>query len=258
MISYASSSNDKGYPDDDLYEILQVSEDAEMSEIKDSFKRLALKHHPDKSRDPNSTEEFKKIKLAYEILSSYRKRREYDDHRSQRDRFFSLPMVFSPFFSHFNPFSRFFDRDFGQELDRLFERAVSGPGLVQTSSYRRGPDGRSVVQHRVRTSLDGKPQEYHHRVVKDQKGNVLEEEGTPIPVRAIRDQWIQRQLPDRRPPDNVDSLTSERERESQSEQWSSTSERESEFQSEQWSSTSESESESQSEQWSLTSDENTL
>ena len=61
--------------DKDLYARLGVSKDAESSEIKKAFKKLAMTHHPDKGGDP---EEFKKIQHAHEVLTDDNKRRIYD------------------------------------------------------------------------------------------------------------------------------------------------------------------------------------
>lgn len=64
-----------------LYEILQVDKNASTLEIKSSYKKLALKYHPDKckpeEREQNEIE-FKKITNAYQTLSNDQKRREYD------------------------------------------------------------------------------------------------------------------------------------------------------------------------------------
>lgn len=63
------------------YEILNVNKNASLSEIKAAYKKLALKHHPDKckpeEREANENE-FKKINLAYETLSDDSKRKDYD------------------------------------------------------------------------------------------------------------------------------------------------------------------------------------
>lgn len=61
------------------YEILGVSEDASLEDIKKKYKELAIKYHPDKNRDPKSQHLFKEISEAYSVLSDYYKRDEYDD-----------------------------------------------------------------------------------------------------------------------------------------------------------------------------------
>ncbi|EPR61126.1 putative DnaJ family chaperone [Toxoplasma gondii TgCatPRC2] len=60
-----------------FYEILEVDRTASVADIKKSYRKLAIKHHPDKGGDP---EKFKEISRAYEVLSDPEKRRIYDDH----------------------------------------------------------------------------------------------------------------------------------------------------------------------------------
>jgi len=65
----------------DLYEILGVSRGASDDEIKQAYRALARKFHPDVVRDGNKTEidtKFKQINQAYEILSDSTKRAQYD------------------------------------------------------------------------------------------------------------------------------------------------------------------------------------
>ena len=63
---------------DDYYEILGVARDADDQAIKDAFRQLALKYHPDRNKAPEATERFKQIAEAYAVLSDARKRAEYD------------------------------------------------------------------------------------------------------------------------------------------------------------------------------------
>ncbi|XP_004561287.1 dnaJ homolog subfamily B member 12b [Maylandia zebra] len=62
----------------DFYEILGVSKDASEDELKRSYRKLALKFHPDKNSAPGATEAFKAIGSAYAVLSNVNKRRQYD------------------------------------------------------------------------------------------------------------------------------------------------------------------------------------
>ncbi len=57
------------------YNLLNVKQDATQDEIKKSFRKIALKEHPDKGGDP---EKFKDIAVAYEVLSDPEKRKTYD------------------------------------------------------------------------------------------------------------------------------------------------------------------------------------
>lgn len=63
----------------DYYEVLGLSRTASEDEIKRAYKKLAMKHHPDRNPDDASAEEkFKEVKEAYEILSDAQKRAAYD------------------------------------------------------------------------------------------------------------------------------------------------------------------------------------
>ena len=60
----------------DYYEILQIEKTATQDQIKQSYKKLAKIHHPDRGGDK---EMFQKIQMAYETLSDEQKRKEYDN-----------------------------------------------------------------------------------------------------------------------------------------------------------------------------------
>jgi len=63
----------------DYYEILGVSRDSDEKEIRQAFRRLARKHHPDVNPgDPKAEERFKEINEAYEVLSDPEKRQKYN------------------------------------------------------------------------------------------------------------------------------------------------------------------------------------
>jgi molecular chaperone DnaJ len=65
----------------DYYEVLGVNRDASEEEIKKAYRKLAMKHHPDRNPDnPKAEEHFKEAKEAYEILSDGQKRAAYDQH----------------------------------------------------------------------------------------------------------------------------------------------------------------------------------
>merc|ERR1719316_993940 len=58
-----------------FYKLLEVEKNASEAEIKKAYRKLAVKHHPDKGGDP---EKFKEITRAYEVLSDREKRDRYD------------------------------------------------------------------------------------------------------------------------------------------------------------------------------------
>ena len=63
----------------DYYEVLGVNKDASEQDIQKAYRKLAMKHHPDRNPDnPKAEERFKEAKEAYEILSDAQKRGAYD------------------------------------------------------------------------------------------------------------------------------------------------------------------------------------
>lgn len=68
----------------DYYRILEVPRDASGDEIKQAFRRLARRYHPDVSAEPEAEESFKRLREAYEVLGDSDRRAAYD--RSARRR----------------------------------------------------------------------------------------------------------------------------------------------------------------------------
>jgi molecular chaperone DnaJ len=65
----------------DFYEVLGVSRDSSERDIKKAYKRLAMKFHPDRNQgDATSSDKFKEVKEAYEILTDPQKKAAYDQH----------------------------------------------------------------------------------------------------------------------------------------------------------------------------------
>ncbi len=63
----------------DYYEVLGVAKDASDEDIKRAYRRLAMKHHPDRNPDDAQAEvKFKESAEAYEVLSNSQKRSTYD------------------------------------------------------------------------------------------------------------------------------------------------------------------------------------
>ncbi len=61
-----------------LYNILGINYDANESEIKNAFRKLAQQYHPDINKDKNATNKFQEIQQAYAILSNIEKRKQYN------------------------------------------------------------------------------------------------------------------------------------------------------------------------------------
>ena len=63
----------------DYYDVLGISKSASTDEIKKAYRRLAMKHHPDRNKDGDGSEgRFKEAKEAYEVLKDAEKRAAYD------------------------------------------------------------------------------------------------------------------------------------------------------------------------------------
>jgi molecular chaperone DnaJ len=63
----------------DYYTTLGVNRDASVEDIKKSYRKMAMKHHPDRNPDDKASEDkFKEAKEAYEVLTDTRKRAAYD------------------------------------------------------------------------------------------------------------------------------------------------------------------------------------
>ena len=65
--------------DTELYDILGVSKTSTDAEIKKSYRKLAMKYHPDRNNSPEAEAKFKKISMAYDVLSDKTKKDKYDN-----------------------------------------------------------------------------------------------------------------------------------------------------------------------------------
>ncbi|OII73159.1 heat shock protein [Cryptosporidium ubiquitum] len=129
----------------DYYGILEVKRDASTGEIKKSYRRLALKWHPDKNPDNRAEAEemFKKIAEAYEVLSDPEKRNRYDTYGAE-----GVSADFSDFTSGFHGFdrqfsmghaSRIFEEFFGtSNIFDIFSSFGEFPGFNEPSRGSRG------------------------------------------------------------------------------------------------------------------------
>ncbi|RLB09163.1 MAG: molecular chaperone DnaJ, partial [Deltaproteobacteria bacterium] len=114
----------------DYYEILGISRSASEREIKQAYRKLALKYHPDRNPgDKEAEERFKEISEAYEILSDPEKRKIYDlyGHEGLEGRGFSAG--FRDVDDIFSAFSDIFEDFFGFRSNARRTRPKRGRSL---------------------------------------------------------------------------------------------------------------------------------
>ena len=141
----------------DYYEVLGVIKSASAEEIKKAYRKLALKHHPDRNKDDKAAEEkFKEASEAYHVLSDKKRRTNYDQFGHAafegvggRGGFsnFDFSSVFSDIFGS-DPFDDFFE-GFGGTKRRRRRR----------SSDYRGADLRYDLSISLEDAYNGKKQE---------------------------------------------------------------------------------------------------
>lgn len=143
------------YCKQDYYELLGVSRDASENEIKKAFRRLAIKYHPDKNKDPDAQKKFVKIANAYETLADKDKRQRYDMFGEENGGEQHQPFDYQSFYSsegtghfHFN-FDDIFKEFGGHDDDGdsffsgfhghdMFSDMFSGNMFEQHTSHSRG------------------------------------------------------------------------------------------------------------------------
>jgi molecular chaperone DnaJ len=124
----------------DYYEILGVSQSAGADAIKKSYRKLAMKYHPDRNPGDSEAEQaFKECTEAYEVLSDDRKRRIYDTYGYEglRDSGYRGPGNFEDVFS-----------GFGDIFGDLF-----GFGSSRSGSRRNGPVAGSDLRYDITISF---------------------------------------------------------------------------------------------------------
>ena len=115
----------------DYYEVLEVSRDANPEQLKKSYRRLALKYHPDQNPDDSqAAEKFKELTEAYQILSDPSSRARYDRYGHN-----APEMGFGGGAVDISSMTDFFDSIFG---------SVFGGGGARQRRRRRGKPGRDL------------------------------------------------------------------------------------------------------------------
>jgi len=128
----------------DYYEILGVQRGADAKAIKQAYRRLAMKHHPDRNPDDEQAEgRFKEIQAAYETLSDEQKRAAYD-------RFGHAGVQGAAGAAH--DFGGNFNDVFGDVFANIFG---GGAGMHRRSGVRPGEDLRYEVEIGLEEAVRG-------------------------------------------------------------------------------------------------------
>ncbi|HJO61788.1 MAG TPA: DnaJ domain-containing protein [Desulfobacterales bacterium] len=105
----------------DYYKILGIEKNATDQQIKNVYRRLAFKYHPDRNiLNSETVEKMKSVNEAYAVLSNPKKRSEYDLLRQQFG--YSAHQRFRKNYSDQDIFS-------GSDLDHIFEEMAKTAGL---------------------------------------------------------------------------------------------------------------------------------
>ncbi|ESO00106.1 hypothetical protein HELRODRAFT_83468 [Helobdella robusta] len=62
-----------------FYEFLEVDQSASQTEIRRAYRKVSLQLHPDKNKDPDAENQFRKLVAAYEVLKDEKMRLKYND-----------------------------------------------------------------------------------------------------------------------------------------------------------------------------------
>lgn len=146
----------------DYYQILGVNKDASPEQLKEAYRKLAHKHHPDKSG--GDEKKFKEINEAYQILSNKEKRAQYDQFG---DSFSNMGQGGGYSYSQGNPFAGFDFGGFGQganmggdlgDLGDIFETFFgggSGRGRSSAGRKRKGADLETIQEISLEEAFRG-------------------------------------------------------------------------------------------------------
>jgi DnaJ-class molecular chaperone len=126
----------------DYYQVLKVDQNATAAQIKEAYRHLAFKYHPDRNKgNPAAVEEMKKINEAYAVLSNPAKKSEYDNLRTRFG---------SSAYTHFR--KNYSEQDIfsGSDINHIFEEMAKAFGLRGSNEIFREFYGRGYQQFEFR------------------------------------------------------------------------------------------------------------
>jgi curved DNA-binding protein len=165
----------------DYYKVMGVARDATDAQIKQAYRKLARKYHPDVSKEKDAEARFKDVGEAYEVLKSPEKRAAYDqlgkDYRPGQD--FRPPPNWDSGFE-FSGAGQGGDSSYSDFFDSLFgAQARAGRGRGAGTHPGRGEDHHAKVMLDLQASLNGGTRSFTLRMPEiDAEGRLISKERT--------------------------------------------------------------------------------
>jgi len=142
----------------DYYQILGVPRDADESDIKKAYRKLARRYHPDVNKDGGAEEKFKEVNEAYEVLKDSDKRQAYDRFGAEwkHGREFEEAGFGSGFGGGNYSREGFSGGDFSDFFESIFGSGFQQPGGAQyQSGRRRGADTQLKLDITLEEAFNG-------------------------------------------------------------------------------------------------------
>jgi len=174
----------------DYYKVMGVARDATEAQIKQSYRKLARKYHPDVSKEKDAEARFKELGEAYEVLKSPEKRAAYDQlgrgPRPGED--FRPPPDWGSGFEFSGAGDSASEREYSDFFESLFGAAAAGArrgrgGFDPGRGYRapgdpgRGPDHHAKIILDLESTLQGGSRTFTLRVPEiDAEGHLISTE----------------------------------------------------------------------------------
>jgi curved DNA-binding protein len=152
----------------DYYKVMGVARDATEAQIKQAYRKLARKFHPDVSKEPDAEARFKEVGEAYEVLKSPEKRAAYDrlgsGPRPGED--FRPPPDFGSGFEFSGAGPSGSGADYSDFFESLFGRARAGASRYggEGFDHGRGEDHHAKVMLDLEAALNGGSRSFTLRV----------------------------------------------------------------------------------------------
>jgi curved DNA-binding protein len=146
----------------DYYEILGINRDATQDAIKQAYRRLARKYHPDVSKEADAEKRFKDLGEAYEVLKDPEKRAAYDKFGKnwQNGQDFEPPPNWDAGFEFKGAgYTGSSDRDYSDFFESLFGRTGYAGGEARRSTFQmKGEDQHAKIVIRLADAYHGSRQ----------------------------------------------------------------------------------------------------